>query len=420
MTSIHPREAVASNRDSRPASAPTDVGGNLIAKIDLCRGLFAFLVVAAHSYDVCWVIHPESIRALPWLLGKFLACTVQSGFYWVMGFFVISGYCIQLSVGRQLDSGRFPLGVYFAARLTRIMPLYYAGLFFTLLIELAVAPARPSFYPDGLGYVGWLSQVVFAQRFFETFGSFAPSWTITYELFYYIFFGVLAAFSVRHGVRPAWVGMGLCILFGGIMQWLYVNGGKNPFTLHVGLIFGLGTIWFMGALVAIHGPRLVKRRWVRVLGACWPIVFAGAIGLNADGRCPMQLIYLVTGAAFTLMLVRFHAVDEVRAATPRVVPHWFQATAKVVGLASYPTYLFHGPILLLIATVISHWRLVSDWRVTWSILVVSGISSGLLLGWLAERPIMAWRAGFLKRLKQASESRAVAARRPSGLLEISG
>ena len=33
-------------------------------KIDICRGVFAFLVVAAHSVDIAWSIHPDAPAAL--------------------------------------------------------------------------------------------------------------------------------------------------------------------------------------------------------------------------------------------------------------------------------------------------------------------------------------------------------------------
>jgi peptidoglycan/LPS O-acetylase OafA/YrhL len=421
MLSIQGKDVVSPNLPDPITSvrveARSEIGVHLFEKIDVCRGLFAFLVVAAHSYDVCWVIHRESMNELPEVLRKILTCTLQSGFYWVMGFFVISGYCIQLSVGRQLEAGRFPVGVYFVARFTRIMPLYYVGLFFTLAIELLVAPARPPYYPDGLGLVGWVSQVFFAQRFFSTFGSFAPSWTITYELFYYVLFGLLAAASVRQGLRPAWIGMAVCVVFGGSMQLFYLLGEKFAFTVPLGMLFGLGTIWFMGALVAVHGPSLARIGKFRLLTRAWPLVFACAIGLNFEAWVPIQVTYLVTGAAFALMILRFQATEEVRASTVGPSPAWFEKTARIVGLASYPTYLFHAPVLLLLATVISHWNLVSDWRVTYAILLTSGIGVGLVLGLVAERPIMAWRAGFLKRLKQGTERRAIAA--PTALAEIS-
>ena len=382
-----------------------DVAGSLIRKIDLCRGLFAFLVVAAHSYDVCGVIHPEAIKALPAAVRLVLYATVQCGYYWVMGFFVLSGYCIQLSVGRQVESGRFSPGVYLAARLSRIMPLYYTGLVFAMAVEALVAPIRVPYYPDGLNPVGWLSQLVFAQRFFQTFGSFAPSWTITYELFYYLFFGLLAAVSARFRCRPSWYGMAICVTLGGAMQWRYLHGGKDALTLQSGLLFGLGTIWFMGALIAVHGPSLVRHRWARVVAMSWPLLFVSAVVLRGDGRCPEQGIYLLLGVAFTLMILRFQSVDATRAGTTVPAPRWIAATARVVGQASYPTYLFHGPVLILISSAVARWGLIVDWRASWLVMVASGIGFGLFLGSNVERPIMHWRAGYLARLKESSVAR---------------
>jgi hypothetical protein len=43
------------------------------------------------------------------------------------------------------------------------------------------------------------------------------------------------------------------------------------------------------------------------------------------------------------------------------------------------------------------WKLQTDWRLTWLVLFLFGISSGIALGYLAERPMMRWRAGFLRR-----------------------
>ena len=70
--------------------------------------LFAFLVVGAHAVDISWVIHPEVPGRFPGWLHNFLLYVVAAGVYWVIGFFVISGYCIQLSVERQIEGNAFP------------------------------------------------------------------------------------------------------------------------------------------------------------------------------------------------------------------------------------------------------------------------------------------------------------------------
>ena len=110
-------------------------------KIDICRGLFAFLVVAAHAVDISWAIHPEVPGRFPGWLHDFLLYVAAAGVYWVIGFFAISGYCIQLSVERQIRGNAFPLHRYLLARLSRILPLYYLALVLAVVIERLIATA---------------------------------------------------------------------------------------------------------------------------------------------------------------------------------------------------------------------------------------------------------------------------------------
>ena len=76
-------------------------------KIDICRGLFAFLVVAAHGLEMTWSLHPGGSRPLHRPDVPVCSATGPGqGLYWVMGFFVISGYCIYLSAQRLIEAGR--------------------------------------------------------------------------------------------------------------------------------------------------------------------------------------------------------------------------------------------------------------------------------------------------------------------------
>ena len=408
--------------DPRPPRdpAPDRVGPTLIRNVDLCRGLFAYLVVAAHSYDACWTVHLDALRSTAPGARAVLHATVQAGFYWVMGFFVISGYCIQLSANRMLDAGRFPIRYYLQARLTRIMPLYYLGLLFALAVECLVAPIRPSYYPDGVDAVGFGSQLVFLQRLTRTFGAFAPSWTITNELAYYLAFGLLAAVAARSRSTPAWLGLGISAVVGGSLIALHLLGHRAGWILPVGLLAALGTVWFLGALVAVYGPALVRSPAVRLLARAWPFGLAVAVALRGWTSTPELVIDLELGATFALLLLRFLAADRAEQAHPSAMPtpSRLDAVARFVGLASYPTYLFHGPILLGEAALIRHFGLIADWRVTWCVLVVSGVGVGSALGWWLERPVMRWRAGLLARWKPALDAAAgarAAGRRSPGV-----
>src|SRR5271165_3337537 len=95
---------------------------SLSQKIDICRGLFSFLVVTAHALELALVLDPHSMEQVhPWIY-SFLKHGAGNGLYYVMGFFVISGYCIQCSVVRLSTNTTFPLRTYLMARLTRILP----------------------------------------------------------------------------------------------------------------------------------------------------------------------------------------------------------------------------------------------------------------------------------------------------------
>lgn len=370
------------------------------ARIDVCRGLFAFFVVAAHALDICRAVHPNAFRALDPRLDRLITHTIEDGIYWVMGFFVISGYCIHLSISRLMEKARFPIGIYLVARLSRILPLYYAGLIFAVIAERIAAGARPAFWQNGVSLGVLVSQLFVIQNFTQTYGSFAPSWSITNELFYYLFYGGLACLAARGRARPAWVGMGICLVIATVMQTLQLTVVRSPIVSSTGHLFGLGINWFLGVLVAVHGDALARSRTAQLAARAWlPIVLA-TMAARYAGWLPIQAMYLISGAAFALMLVRLLGTPETTLKSAENA--WAERTASWLGLSSYPTYLFHGPLIVLLGSALLRGELsISSCFLTWVVLTAAGIASGILLGFVAERPIMEWRLQFLRRLRRA-------------------
>jgi peptidoglycan/LPS O-acetylase OafA/YrhL len=370
-------------------------------KIDVCRGLFAFLVVSAHALELAWSLDPSAPGHLHWLTHRLLAYATGTGLYWVMGFFVISGYCIHLSVQRLIDSGAFPLRTYLIARLTRIVPLYYIALLFTLMVEWWIAMDRPPCWPNGLngGVLG--CQLLLIQNFTQTFGSFAPSWSITNEVFYYIFYGLLASILVSRTSRLATIGMGVCMAAGISMQLIYRLGHRSSLILGTGLLFGLGINWFLGALVAERSEPLGRDRRIQSIARFWPLIVTAAVALWCSQHVHLEYVYLSTGFAFTFMLVRFLGDDLRQGAPGEGLSVGQRSVVTLLGLSSYPTYLFHGPILMLVGWANLRWNLNGDWRMIWAVATVVAVACGVALGYFAERPILAWRTGLLKRLKDS-------------------
>jgi peptidoglycan/LPS O-acetylase OafA/YrhL len=293
--------------------------------------------------------------------------------------------------------------------LTRILPLYYIALLTTIFVEGLIATARPACWPNGLNLPVLLGQVVVVQNLTETFGSFAPSWSITNELFYYLFFGGLAAFLPGKR-RPVWAGLAACLVIGFSLQLLYVAGFRLPLIRGTGLLFGLGTNWFVGALVAIYRNELAQNRWTAALSRTWPIWLISAMAMLFSQRVRMEAVFMTAGAAFALLLVRFLAIDAAGATsrTPRLT-RGLRRISGGLGLSSYPTYLFHGPILMLLGSLILRVAPGASWWSIWASTTVVAILAGIALGYLAEQPLMRWRAGLLARLRTSSPGSAASA-----------
>jgi peptidoglycan/LPS O-acetylase OafA/YrhL len=236
------------------------------------------------------------------------------------------------------------------------------------------------------------------QNFTQTYGSFAPSWSITNELFYYVFYGALAVLTARGRKQPAWLGMGICLVAAVVFQTLHLTVAHNPVVSSTGHLFGLGINWFLGALVAVHAETLARCRFAQVIARAWLPVLLATMAARYAGVLPIQGMYLISGVAFALLLVRLLETPSVPA--PRT--DWAERAAGWLGLASYPTYLFHGPLIILIGSAVLRGGLsLTNCFVTWTVLTVAGIACGVVLGFVAERPIMEWRGQMLRRLKRS-------------------
>lgn len=375
---------------------------SLNERIDVCRGLFAILVVTAHAFELAVTLDPGWSSGMPWLIERMLAYGPGVGTYYVMGFFILSGYCIQGSVGRSSTPEGFPLGRYMAARATRILPLYYIALAFAVAVEWAVPAAlRPHVWYNNVDAQTVGYQVLMVQNLTKNFGSFSSTWSMTNEAAYYLIFGLLAAACVPAGRKPAVAGMVLCVGIGMVLQAAYRLGFRDPAVLKAGLLFGLGAVWHLGALVAAYGPALAESRSLSRAARLWPAALAATMVAYGSRRFHQEFIFLGAGGAFALMMIRFVDLDRSRggsgsaARPPRRLP-------ELLGLSSYPVYLFHGPILLVSGAVVRASGMAPPWWAVWAFSVATAVALCLPMGPLLEAPILAWRAGVLKRLKARS------------------
>jgi peptidoglycan/LPS O-acetylase OafA/YrhL len=374
---------------------------SLRERIDVCRGLFAALVVVGHSFDLARAMDPSWDAGMPRLAADFLRYTAGTGVYYVMGFFILSGYCIQASARRLSEGPSFPLGAYTMARATRILPLYYAALLFAVIVEVVARRSgwRPDLWLVGFDARTFAGQTLLIQGLTERLGSFAASWSITNEVVYYAFFGLVAAACAPLRVRPAVVGMVLCCVGGAALLASY-RLTRDHRAMTYGSLIGLGAVWHLGALVKAYEPWIAARPRIGSAARIWPALLALDMGLFAAGAVHQEVVFVLAGAAFALMMVRFASVEAALVGRPAAPP---RALPTALGMVSYPMYLFHGPLLLAFGTIANAAGIVAPWWAIWPAAASLAIAACLPLGRLLEAPVMAWRSGLMKRAARPAD-----------------
>ena len=371
-------------------------GLTAFGQIDLCRGLFSILVVLCHGFTAAWSMDRGASNTISTAAHDWLLDSVGAGFYWVMGFFVLSGYCIHQSVDRQIADGRFDLRRYLIARATRILPLYYLALAFAIGAEAIGSTIRVGASDALDDRAVLLAQAFVVQNLGRCYPGFVASWSITNESIYYLLYGLLAAWAAGQRAIPVRVGLATCLLVGATLQIVYLAGYQAAWVIRVGLLFGLGINWFLGVLVAVERDRIRRSAWVQGFARLWPVVLGSAV-VGYHFGLPIQGAYMVSGVAFTGLMIRMTASGRSEVAVEE--PGWATAAVGFLGLMSYPTYLFHAPWQSL-ATVLLPWMgWDADWRITWMVLTASSLALGAAIGWCVERPIMRWRGDLLARLR---------------------
>jgi len=298
-------------------------------------------------------------------------------------FFVLSGFVIAYVASRsETDARTFAI-----ARLARIYSVALPALIATFVLDAVGRSLHPDYYAEWWGYHtlsnGWAVEFVTSLFFVGHLwwlhmgqGSDLPYWSLSYEAWYYAFFGLF--------------------LFGGTYRALLVAvaaliAGPN--------IVALFPLWFLGVLTF----RLCSTRHIaHWLGLALLMAAFGAwitweiaanryhlrhIGPTTWVQRDQLLQDYVVGSLFAVHLIGFAAIS-----------HWmapalerFARPVRWVAGATFTIYLFHVPITQFLTTVVpwppSAWqtRLVMFPGV---LLLLFGIAA------VTERQKNAWRVAF--------------------------
>ncbi|MBC7367047.1 MAG: acyltransferase [Undibacterium sp.] len=270
----------------------------------------------------------------------------------VLGFFVLSGFCIHYPYEWRRHHGQTTTpawGDYFRNRFRRIMPVYWVacllGLAFVAAQTLHPAPdALVALHAESpwrhiavrfVGIAGLFPEEIFAGNYLLN--------TVAVEMVMYALYPLIHRFAAR----GAWRGLGLTFLalhgFAiALLPWVTAYWVFNS-------VFMLGIFWYAGALAA---HLFVARGW-RATGA--QLGLAWACFLAAKLIPPFYGLTLVKQAAWGLVcmlgiswvLRREERIPSVGASRPI-------RALRLTGQLSYALYAVHTPIIMLVT-----WALLS-------------------------------------------------------------
>ena len=392
-------------RTNHPGLNRVDQGTELF--IDALRGVAALLVFGSHAFDLAVSrIYGWDFSENP-PIWRFLRAIFGTGEQWVWCFFVISGFCIQLSIGRSLREGRFKIGPYMLARLSRIYPLFLVGLALAV-ITYKVAPAIGGFDGHVPTRQFWAS-LVSLQIFTNTYPSYDPSWSLSCEMIFYFAWPLLLILTGRRLSRAFSVGMWCSIGLIGVILIVWAGAqhhriDERAFVDGLWALSALFPLWLCGAWLATNwdafAATVSRRVWVGGL-----IAFGIGMTFLFTLRYLQYPAWSVHMGSWVALPGIFLSIAGARHVGLGNASKSISTTCRWLGRFSYPCYLLHFQLLHLLDEF-GMPLLPSSWSV--HPLVRFGFYMIVLLPILAwggpplEGALMAWRSRLLKKMNQNS------------------
>ena len=342
--------------------------------IDVLRGLLAFWVLFAHLF--AWSNGPNQGSVVGSTIVEWLARLFQSSGEThpaVLGFIVLSGYCIHRTGFRR--RGGSQVSAYATRRFFRIWPVYLLATFVGVVLFLAAHSENPEAASSLSGTVRISAGCVLAKlsgaSVFRpslhvcSFQGNAPLTTAMVEEWLYVLYAVVFhSMLLRGSEKPFWIAM-MIAWFGGLM---YTSSHAEHFGWwHNGSLIGFLPYWWMGAAFLGERVRALAARVKYPLMATWGLLTLLLLVARVDSLFVVEARKAILACLFGLSIA---ALDSARA------PGWLRP-GVLVGRAGYSVYAFHAPLLVLTLTLGAPW-----WVAGAAALVVS-----LLVHLLYEKPL---------------------------------
>jgi peptidoglycan/LPS O-acetylase OafA/YrhL len=299
---------------------------------------------------------------------------IPGGFVGVDVFFVISGFLITGIILSQIEGGAFSALRFYARRVRRIFPALIVVLSATYLLGWLLL------LPDAFADLGRniAASVAFVSNLFQLrqAGYFAPAsadnpllhlWSLGIEEQFYIVWPPVLFVIARAKGRPFYIlalaaasfAVGL-LVFAGHKEWSFYSPLPRAWELLAGGLLAERQIARHDFLKAGFARQ---HDFQATLGIA--LIAAAAIGLNRDSLFPGIVALLPVTGAVLLILSPSSLINRGFLSSPAMI---------LIGLISYPLYLWHWPLLSYLGILRSG---NPNFLEVWATVILAGVLSYL-------------------------------------------
>lgn len=300
---------------------------NNIVSLDILRGLAASFVFFYHMH-IGGLLHKATG------INLFNYIDLIGAQYAVPIFFILSGYCIELSVQNTISrKGSFQIKEFYIRRLKRIYIPYLFALFFSILANYI---AKSNYSLEIQDFIIHLFVFQgFSNTYFNTIN--VVLWTITVELAFYLLYPVYFYLKQRSGLFNTLAILSIVSLVSIIItSYLKQNGGLAYHYFPINLFAS----WCLGCALCnlkTTEPFLKKFIYAFVLVSV-PFILLSIFYKGAEIISIYNLRIIGSG----ILLLLFLSADKLI----KKLPNLFKPL-QLIGLSSYSLYLLHEPLILL-------------------------------------------------------------------------
>ena len=312
--------------------------------LDSFRGIAALIVFFHHIYTKFYNQFPTNNNWTSYIFNYISSLNEAS----VLFFFFISGFSIALSLNGKLPSTNKEINSYLFRRFRRIIPLYILTLCLTAVCGLMT---NQILINNSYNIQTLIGNILFLQNspsytgnWFTPYGNNSPLWSISFEMWYYIFLPFIFLFLFKITGKEIQskklIDLGLFVSWFATLFSIWLN---KQFYLPWIAFLTLFILWYLGFWIGVYYKQKtlsLKHLYFLLIITFIHFILSETVESATLGR-------LKTGTVLSSIFLLAYFLKKYLSTVSKIIEYILNTLFNKIGSFSYTLYLIHFPLLLV-------------------------------------------------------------------------